>query len=38
MQITIILSNVVLADLLKYMPNITTLARSLIKVTATLTI
>ena len=37
-QITIILSNLVLVNLLKFMPNISTLARSFIKVTATLTI
>ena len=38
MQITIILSNLVLANLLKFMSNISTLARSFIKVTATLAI
>ena len=38
MQITIILSNLVSAILLKFMPNISTLARIFTKVTATLEI
>ena len=36
MQITVILSNLVLANLLKFTPNISTLARISTKVTATL--
>ena len=38
MQITVILSNLVLANLLKFMPNISTLARIFTKVIATLEI
>ena len=38
MQITIILSNLILANLLKFMPSVSTLARNFIKVTATLAI
>ena len=38
MQTTIFLSNLVLANLLKFMPNISTLARIFTKVTATLEI
>ena len=38
MQITVFLSNLVLANLLKYMPNKSTLARIFTKVTATLEI
>ena len=38
MQITIFLSNLVVTNLLKFMPNISTLARIFTKVTATLAI